>query len=176
MRLVLQVDTPPPAKQYWHHPDPNMRKDWSMVFDALVSWFCVSNGIRKKNDAEIIINHLHIIFKGQKLKYFAPSIRSAASLIWKAYQVGQNLGSKTVKESSPGVTVTTITDLTRYPKPWHHFSFNHLVDSVPHVLEGTIFNAPKQNSNPIQVPAIVLSQAIIWTFYGGKSLGISKPD
>ncbi|MHA2170724.1 MAG: hypothetical protein ACXAB7_12590 [Candidatus Kariarchaeaceae archaeon] len=176
MRLVLQVDTPPPAKEYWHHPDPNMRKDWSMVFDAMVSWFCMSNGIRKENDAEIIVEHLHIIFKGKKLKYFAPSIRSAASLIWKAYQVGQNLGSKAVKESSPGVTVTTITDLTRYPKPWYHICFNHLDGSVPQVLEGTIFNTPKPNSISIQVPAIVLSQAIIWTFYGGNSRGISKSD
>ena len=176
MRLVLQVDTPPPAKEFWHHPDPEMRKDWSKVFDAMVSWFCMSNGIRKENDAEIIVNHLHIIFEGNELRYFAPSIRSAASLILKAYLVGQKLGTKTTRESTPGVKVTTISDPERYPKPWYHFSYNHLDGSVPQFLEGTIFNATKPNSIPIQVPATVLSQAIIWTFYGGKSLGISKQD
>lgn len=176
MRLVLKVDTPPPAKEFWHHPDSKMRKDWSTVFEAMVSWFCISNGLRKENDAEIIINNLHVIFNGKELRYFAPSIRSAASLIRKAYQVGQDLGPKTSKESTPGIIVTNVTDLKRFPKPWYHFCFNHLEDSVPQLLEGTIFNTSKPNSVPIQVPAIVLSQAIIWTFNGGKRVGISKQD
>ncbi|MHA2248708.1 MAG: hypothetical protein ACXAD7_00025 [Candidatus Kariarchaeaceae archaeon] len=165
MLLVLNAYSPPPQKKYWVTENAEDRGEWIDIFESIVSWFCMSHGFRKNLNAEILVSDLEINLQGENLRYLAPSLRSVASLVYKAYQLGLKLSPNKIAESTPGVTVRN-QPLKQYPKPWYHCDFNS-VKSLQIISEGTLFNEIHENSKPISVPASTLAQAIVWLQYGG---------
>jgi hypothetical protein len=172
MHLVLYSTTAPPGKEYWHSVNAKDRKDWHSIYESLTAWFCLSNGFRKGLNADILLNGLSIHFKGDELRYFSPSLRSAASLIYKAYETGNSFTSPTKSESTPGIYVSNIENSINYVKPWYHYKLNSH-NPTQHISGGTLFWSKYRDSIPVEVPASTLAQAIIWTHYGGYVNGNS---
>lgn len=166
MQLVLFPNSPPPNKLMWHSPNANDRLEWNRIYEAVTAWFCLSNGFRKEAKLDILIEGMRISLDGKKIRYLAPSLRSPASLIFKAYQIGINLTKNSTIKSSPGIIISNIQTEVIYPKPWYHFELNSC-DTTIKITPGTLFNEKQENSISINVPAFTLDQAIIWYYFGG---------
>jgi len=165
MLLVLNAHSPPPQKKYWGTENAKDRGEWIDIFESIVAWFCLSHGFRKDLNAEILVDDLKIYLQGENIRYLAPSLRSVASLIYKAYQLGLKLSPNKAAESTPGITVRN-QSMKQYPKPWYHCDFS-LADKFQFISEGTLFNEIQADTIPISVPASTLAQAIVWLQYGG---------
>ncbi|MHA2503027.1 MAG: hypothetical protein ACXAE3_09160, partial [Candidatus Kariarchaeaceae archaeon] len=106
MILTIKATGSPPEKPDWHSPDPSSRGDWAEVFSCITTWFCSSHDFNKNDALVITLDKGYIEMIGGELRYLGPSMRSAASLVHKAYQLLSGLDDNIVrKESTPGVWV-----------------------------------------------------------------------
>lgn len=160
LTLLLKSDIPPLGKQFWHHPDPKTRKDWSIIYESITSWFCSSNDFRKHYNCVIIVNEITIILDGAELRYLAPNLRSVASLLAKAYTMAMNLDIGQRRSSTPGIYVEMGIPLVP-EEPIYHISFgSKAANTLP--TSGTISLETHDNSEPLELPASDLPQAIVW--------------
>lgn len=106
MKVIILVGKKPPKKSDWVHSDAKRREPWGEIFSLITNTFCTSHGFRHENHVTILIpegeSTVSIDLDGQRLRYLAPSLRSAASLVLKAYQHAFKKSSKI--ESTPGIS------------------------------------------------------------------------
>ena len=165
MILVFYVNQEPPAKADWQDPDPNKRVIWNQVAEAITSWFCHSNGLRKDHDVILDFEEFSLKLEGQSIRYLAPSIRSALSLIYKAYTLAIKTRRRVI-ESSPGIAIHPPSDLSKLPRPWYEFSYHSDGTMSKQIREGTIFaNWKREPILPIEVPTGNLNDSILWFHY-----------
>lgn len=160
LTLLLKSDIPPLGKQFWHHPDPKMRKDWSMIYESITSWFCLSNDFRKQYNCVIIIDEITIRLNGAELRYLAPNLRSAASLMAKAYTMAMNLDTGQRRSSTPGIYVEKGIPFVPDEPIYHVLLGRKATNVLP--TSGTISIVSIDNSKPLELPASALPQAIVW--------------
>lgn len=168
MYLVLSEKTPPPEKRDWHNPDPSSRGDWNSIFETITAWFCSSHDFNKEDTLLIETNIGVIEFQGENLRYLGPSLRSAASLVSKAYDKLKYLSSGR-QESTPGIFVYQSISFDILPKPFHKIQLmnsssesNSLIVSENLPSEGTYFTANREDATSYYLPANTIPQAIVW--------------
>lgn len=149
----------------WHSKDSQDRKEWNKLFEAITNWFCSSNGFMKNNNLIVNVQDFQIIFKGNEIKYLGPNLRSAASLVSKAYDLGKSLNSNKIRESTPGIYVTKNLDQD-YPKPYFTILLNQIGKFSKIPKDGSIFAYDYPNAEILTLPASNLTQAIVWVRYG----------
>ena len=102
--------------------------------------------------------------EGQRIRYLDPSFRSIASLIWKAYLIGQQLPPRHQKESSPGINVDTYEQSESYVKPIYHLEYSDNRQKQPREVNTLLLNK-LGGSTALVVPATTPSQGIVWFHY-----------
>jgi tRNA pseudouridine-54 N-methylase len=161
MKLVIKATSPPPEKKFWHDPDPTSRGEWSSIYETVTNWFCTSHDFNHHHDLVLIYGDLIIELIGQEIRYLAPPLRSAASLIFKAYQTGQSLEIGERKQSSPGIYVSYHRGESEFPKPHYYLVMDVDLPSTDKII-GTVFTYPVEAALQYRAPASRLSQAIVW--------------
>ena len=162
--LVINAKTAPPEKLKWHSPNIKDRKEWSNIFETVTNWFCLSHGFRKDLRLSIIVNDITITINGEYVRYLEPSMRSAASLISKAYNTGLELRDGEMKRSTPGIEIRG-TGIVEYTKPYYHIKLDQIEYLSNKPDGGTIFLSPIEDSKPLNVPGTTTSQAVVWLNY-----------
>jgi hypothetical protein len=162
--IVIRAETPPPEKSKWHTSEIKDREEWSNVFETVTNWFCLSHGFRKEHRLRIVVNNISITINGEYVRYLEPSLRSAASLISKAYRIGLELREGEMKRSTPGIEVLR-TGVEDYIKPYYHIQLDQIDNLSRKPKLGTIFLEPFDDSKALRVPGISTSQAVVWLNY-----------
>ncbi len=162
--IVIKAETPPPEKLKWHSSNVEDRHGWSNIFETVTNWFCLSHGFRKDLSLRIVVDDVSITINGEYVRYLEPSMRSAASLISKAYNVGLELRDGEMKRSTPGIEVHRAV-VEEYIKPYHHLKLDQIEDLSKKPDTGTIFMSAYADSKPLKVPATSTSQAVVWLNY-----------
>lgn len=161
--LYLEVSSPPPPKNLWHDTSKSSRGEWSENYEIITNWFCSSHGFRKQHGCIIDFGDICIEMNGSELRYLAPNMRSIASLIWKAYNVGLSLAPNKRKESTPGILVSKGIEINS-PLIKYYCVYEQVEPSdIP--IEGMIVKNISENAIPIKVPASNMSQSLIWLNY-----------
>lgn len=161
MDLVIQVTSPAPPKSAWHNPDPKSRGEWTEVYELTTNWFCSSHDFNKADNLVIQYNEAIIHLNGESLRYLGPSLRSAASLLHKAFRKLSELRDGEAGESTPGIMVYSDSDQYQFPEPYYLLVPAATVSPNP-PTSGTLFCSPVENAQEYYVPASRLSQGIIW--------------
>ena len=162
--LVIKIGTPPPDKLKWHSPNIEDRFGWSNIFETVTNWFCLSHGFRKELSLRIVVNDISIAINGEYVRYLEPSLRSAASLISKAYKSGLRLRDGEMSRSTPGIEVRR-SGTEAYIKPYYHIQLDQIDNLSGKPESGTIFLNPFEDSIPLRIPGISTSQAVVWLNY-----------
>jgi tRNA pseudouridine-54 N-methylase len=115
LQLYILCDKRPPKKNEWEIIPKENRKVWSEIYQLVCNWFCLSNGFRSDNAlyCYILLDHndiIEITFDGKYLRYLSPQMRSAASLISKAYYNKKLIGTE-ILHSTPGITIKTFNSI-----------------------------------------------------------------
>lgn len=162
--IVIEIETPPPDKLKWHSPNIEDRYGWSNIFETVTNWFCLSHGFRKELSLRIVVNDISITINGEYVRYLEPSMRSAASLISKAYKIGLELRDGEMRRSTPGIEVRK-SGAEEYTKPYYHIQLDQFENLSGNPGSGTIFLNPFEDSKPLRIPGTSTSQAVVWLNY-----------
>ena len=164
MRLVILAKTEPPPKSVWADPDQTARGEWSEIYEGVTNWFCFSNGLRKNHDLDIIIGSKTLHIRGEHIRYLAPPLRSAASLIWHGYNKKQ-----------VGISLTDNLNIEAYQEPYYTFSEYNDTFKVTEINEdGTLFLNPDKElqdkldlTHVVRIPTLgqFNSQKLVWFLY-----------
>jgi len=162
MQLYIEESLEPPSKSDLSNIE-NINV-WSEYIEAISSWFCTSNSIRKERTVMIRINEIVIFFEGVNLRYLDPSFRSIGSLLTKAYLYAKKNASFSYQVSSPGIFYKKANDESI--KGTYLVDLNSKETGFPTLDESSIISFNSENHGFI-VPTLAsnYSQAVVWINY-----------
>ena len=161
MHLVLRTSTPAPEKAKWHAENQKERGEWSDIFEIVSTWFCSSHTFNKADT--LVIRYLSgcVVMIGEELRYLGPSLRSAASLIHKAFSLLIKASDETPIESTAGIWIYPNFALYDLPLP-HILLVPSTQSSNNTPNEGTLFCFPDNITQEYYAPAERITQALVW--------------
>jgi len=164
MDLVVSATSPAPSKAAWHDPNPQSRGEWSGIYELVTTWFCSSHDFNKGDNFIILYQNSAVELVGQELKYLGPSLRSAASLLSKAFGLLLRLlrsGSyPSREESTPGIWVYPECDQITFRTPLYSLQLGDQASQPPE--QGTLFCFDHEGSQQYYAPGTRTSQGLVW--------------